>query len=111
MAAYTKQASTVRMNSMDTHLIPLHKKYRNHFEIIALMLEAVKGGGARRFSIMRRTSINSAQLKKYLGSLTELGLVEIGVEGDRAVYKATDRGLEFLKHYNILQRIIWNGNL
>lgn len=75
------------------------------------MLEAVKGGGARRFSIMRRTSTNSAQLKKYLGSLTELGLVEIDVEGERAVYRATDRGLEFLKHYNILQRIMWNGNL
>jgi predicted transcriptional regulator len=96
---------------MNMHNIPLQKKYRNHLEIIASMLEAVKGRGARRFSIMRRTSVNSAQLKKFLGSLTELGLVEIDTEGERAVYKATDRGIEFLKHYNILQRIMWNGNL
>jgi predicted transcriptional regulator len=93
------------------YCIALQKKYRNHLEIIALMLEAVKGKGARRFSIMRRTSVNSAQLKKYLGSLTELGLVEVDAAGEGAVYKATDRGREFLKHYNILQRIMWNGNL
>jgi predicted transcriptional regulator len=75
------------------------------------MLEAVRGSGSRRFTIMRRTSTNSAQLKKYLGSLMDMELVETGIEEGRTIYKTTDRGLEFLKHYNILQRIMWNGNL
>lgn len=111
MVTYTKQVVGTKMKGVNLHGIPLQKKYRNHFEIIALMLEAVKGGGARRFSIMRRTSVNSAQLKKHLGSLMKMGLVEIDVKGGRTIYKATDRGLEFLRHYNILQQIMWNGNL
>jgi predicted transcriptional regulator len=88
---------------------PMQKRYRNTFEIFAMMIEAVKennGTGTPKFSIMRNTSINSAQLKRYLESLSDMGFVEIGNAGDRAVYKATDRGLDFLRQYNILQRLM-----
>jgi predicted transcriptional regulator len=87
----------------------MQKRYRNTFEILAMMIEAVKenqGNGAFRFSIMRNTSINSAQLKRYLNSLSEMGFVEVDNVGNRMVYRATDRGLDFLKQYNILQRIM-----
>ena len=88
---------------------PMQKRYRDTFEILAMMIEAVKenqGNGAPRFSIMRNTSINSAQLKRYLNSLSEMGFIEASNIGNKTVYKATDRGLDFLKQYNILQRII-----
>jgi predicted transcriptional regulator len=88
---------------------PMQKRYRDTFEILAMMIEAVKenrGNGAPRFSIMRNTSINSAQLKRYLNSLSEMGFIEVNNIGNKTVYKATDRGLDFLKQYNILQRII-----
>jgi predicted transcriptional regulator len=88
---------------------PMQKRYRDTFEIFAMMIEAVKenqGNGAPRFSIMRNTSINSAQLKRYLNSLSEMGLIEANNIGNKTVYKATDRGLDFLKQYNILQRIV-----
>lgn len=90
---------------------PPQKKYRNNMEIAALMLEAVRGPGIAKFSIMKRTSVNSAQLREYLISLTEIGFIEVDCEGDRAIYKATDRGLEFLKQYNVLQRMISGGPL
>ena len=88
---------------------PMQKRYRNTFEIFAMMIDAVKenkGKGTPRFSIMRNTSINSAQLKRYLESLSDMGFVEVGNAGDRVVYRATDRGLDFLRQYNILQRLM-----
>jgi predicted transcriptional regulator len=88
---------------------PMQKRYRSSFEIFAMMIEAVKennGNGAQKFSIMRNTSVNSAQLKKYLKSLSEMGFVELGNTRDRVVYRATDRGLDFLKQYNVLQKMM-----
>ena len=96
------------------HMIadPMQKRYRSSFEIFAMMIEAVKennGNGAPKFSIMRNTSINSAQLKRYLKSLSEMGFVELGSTGDRVVYRATDRGLDFLKQYNVLQKMMFEA--
>ena len=91
---------------------PMQKRYRNTFEIFAMMIEAVKennGNGAPRFSIMRNTSINSVQLKRYLSSLAEMGFVEVDNAENRRVYKATNRGLDFLKQYNILQRMMFGA--
>jgi predicted transcriptional regulator len=87
----------------------MQKRYRNTFEIFAMMIEAIKennGSGTPKFSIMRNTSINSAQLKRYLESLSDMGFVETGNTGDRLVYKATGRGLDFLRQYNVLQRLM-----
>lgn len=80
----------------------LHKKYRSHFEILALILEAVKGNNASPSSIMKHTSTNHKQLKKYLGSLTETGFIETNIEEGRVSYRASEKGLAFLRQYYIL---------
>ncbi len=88
---------------------PMQKRYRSSFEIFAMMIQAVKennGNGAPKFSIMRETSINSAQLKRYLRHLSQMGFVELGNNGDRVVYKATERGLDFLRQYTVLQKMM-----
>jgi len=84
------------------------KKYRGHFEIMALLLEAVKGDGAPRFYIMRQAGVNCMQLKKYLGSLRELGFLEKELRNGRILYKASERGLEFLKQYHVLLEMLLN---
>jgi predicted transcriptional regulator len=84
------------------------KKYRGHFEIMALLLEAVKGDGAPRFSIMRQAGINCVQLKKYLGSLRELGFLEKELRDGRVLYRANERGIEFLKQYYVLLGMLLN---
>lgn len=86
----------------DQTSLPLHKKYRNHFEIMALVLEAVKTGGTTRFPIMRYAGINCTQLKKCLKSLTEMGFIKVEVCNGGFSYKATERGLEFLSQYYVL---------
>jgi predicted transcriptional regulator len=84
------------------HTFPLNKKYRGHFEIIALLLEAVKDNGATRFSIMKYASTNYKQLEKYLDGLTEIGFVEMDMREGQCLYKATEKGLNFLRQYYVL---------
>jgi predicted transcriptional regulator len=88
---------------------PLHKKYRSHFEIIALLLEAVKDNGATRFSIMKHASINYNQLKKYLHSLTEIGFINIDRKEERCFYRTTGKGLDFLRQYYVLIGMLLNA--
>ena len=83
-------------------LQPLHKKYRSHFEIISLVLEAVKADGATPFSIMKHANVNFMQLKKYLKSLTEIGFLEVEMKRDTLSYRASKEGLEFLRQYYAL---------
>jgi predicted transcriptional regulator len=89
-------------NKYSSCKLPLGKKYRSHFEIIALILEAVKNGGEGRFSIMKHASVNCAQLEKFLGSLTEMGFIEIDAKESRVRCRATERGLAFLRQYYVL---------
>jgi predicted transcriptional regulator len=81
---------------------PLGKKYRSHFEIIALMVEAVKDGGLARFSIMKRASINCGQLKRFLSSLIQMGFIQENVKDGKVMYRASERGLDFLRQYYVL---------
>lgn len=87
-----------------------HKKYRGHFEIIALLLEAVRDNGATRFSIMTHANINYSQLKKYLNSLTEIGFIKIDVKEVRCFYRITKKGLDFLRQYYVLLGMLLNAS-
>jgi len=92
---------------------PLGKKYRSHFEIIALMVEAVKDGGQARFSIMKHASINCGQLNRFLNSLIEMGFIWEDVKDGRVMYRASERGIDFLRQYYVLLSMLLaaeNGN-
>jgi predicted transcriptional regulator len=86
----------------------LFKKYRSHFEITALVLEAARDDSATGFSIMTHASINCAQLKKYLQFLTEIGFINVGIKEGRVLYRASEKGLEFLKQYYILLEMLFS---
>lgn len=87
-------------------LQPLHKKYRSHFEIIGLVLEAVKASSATPFSIMKHARINCIQVKKYLVSLTEIGFLEVEIRRSRIFYRASKEGLDFLRQYYVLLEML-----
>jgi len=82
--------------------LPLQKKYRSHFEIVALMVEAVKDNSEARFFIMKHANINCAQLKKFMKALIEMGFIEIRAKEGRMFYRATEKGLAFLRQYYVL---------
>jgi len=93
-------------NEFESNYLPLQKKYRSQMEIIALILEAAGSDGAALYSLMKRTSINYAQLKKYLPSLIEIGFIEAEVGDGKISFRASERGLAFLKQYNILRDML-----
>jgi predicted transcriptional regulator len=114
MADYTvgHDLCTLSVRKKDNlYQLPFSKKYRSHFEIIAAILEATKYDSGDRYSLMKRTGINYAQLKKYLGSTTKIGFIEVRMEGRQILYRATDRGLEFLKQYYVLLGMLMNTYL
>jgi len=73
------------------------------------MLEAVKGNGATPFSIMKHASMNGAQLKKYLESLTEMDFIEMEVKDGRVLYRTSEKGLDFLRQYYVLLEMLLNA--
>ena len=110
MASYAKDFNSIlpQMDKYNVCGLPLHKKYRSHFEIIALVLEAVKTEWSTSFLIMKRAGVNCKQVKKYLKSLTEIGFVEADTNENRGRYKASEQGLEFLRQYYVLLGILLN---
>lgn len=87
------------------HLLS-QKKHRSYLDIIASILEAIKDKKMSIFPILKLTRTNYVQLKRYLEYLIDIGLVEIYVENRRVLYKASNKGLAFLEHYNILQQML-----
>lgn len=90
----------------ELNCLPLQKKYRSQMEIIALLLEAAGDNGAALYSLMKRTGINYAQLKKYLPSLIKIGFIEAEVGDGKISFRASERGLAFLRQYNILRDML-----
>jgi predicted transcriptional regulator len=79
-----------------------NKKYRSHFEILALVLEAISGNGTSASFIMRYAGMNYKQLKKYLGFLTEIGFVDANAIDGQISYRVNEKGLAFLRQYYVL---------
>lgn len=96
------------MAMREISLIRFHtqKKYRSYLEIIALILEAVKFGDSSLYFIMKQTNVNYPQLRKYLKTLNKLGFVEANVKGEKVFYRAREKGLAFLKQYNVLRDML-----
>lgn len=90
----------------DLICLSLQKKYRSQMEIIALILEAAGSNGAGLYSLMKRTSINYAQLKKYLPSLTKIGFLEAEIREGKISFRVSERGFAFLRQYNILRDML-----
>ncbi len=86
--------------------LPLSKRYRSHFEIVVSILGAAVGEGEAKYSLMKHTGVNYAQLRKYLRSLSEVGLIEIGIREGCVFYKASEKGRFFLQQYYVLSRML-----
>ena len=100
MANYTKELGLTSLF--------VHKKYRSNIELIGLILEAVKNNDITRYPLMRYTSINYSQLKKYLGRLTEIGFIETHEKDGQVLYRASEKGFDFLRQYYVLLGMLLN---
>jgi predicted transcriptional regulator len=75
-------------------------KYRSRLDITAEIL-AVANDGALKTRIMYVAYLSYGQVKEYIATLIENGLLEF--DAKQKVYKTTDRGREFLAKYNKLK--------
>jgi predicted transcriptional regulator len=105
MAPYTITHDSTDSSLRKTHglgRLPASKKYRSHFEIMASILDVARNNSGDKYFLMKHSDVNYAQLKKYLGSLTRIGFIEVEMRGRRIQYNATEKGLAFLRQYYVL---------
>lgn len=55
---------------------------------------------------MEETHLNSHQLKLYLDELTDLGLVEVSDTDGKRVYTASQKGIQWLRQYDVLVKLL-----
>ena len=71
---------------------------RSRIEIMGDMLKAANDGNATRSKLIYKTFLSYAQMKEYLGVLTEKDLIRY--DEDTQPFKTTEKGLSFLDTYN-----------
>jgi predicted transcriptional regulator len=93
-------------NKRDLFGLPMNKKYRSHFEVIASILESTQYGGATSTSIMNLVNTNHKQITRYLEFLVKLGFIKVGLEKNKVLYRTGEKGFEFMRHYYALQEML-----
>lgn len=77
-------------------------KYRSRLQIIAEILEIVRGG-AKKTHIMYRANLSYKLLCKYLEEVLECGLVRVDRKDD--CYVVAPKGEKFLKRFDAYQEL------
>jgi len=78
-------------------------KYRSRTEIVGLILEAANGGGATKTKIMYKAFLSFAQLREYLTTLQDNGLIEY--ESGMQTYRTTEKGMRLLDIYEKMHEL------
>jgi predicted transcriptional regulator len=81
-------------------------KNRSTNDISSIILESAVGGRLTKCKIMYNAFLSYAQLKEYLKILQENGLLVY--EETKRTYLTTDKGLNFLKIYNKMDKLTPN---
>ena len=91
------------MFKLDSPRVSQAFKYRDRMTIITDILKTVKNSseGRRKTQIMQSANLNYSQVKKYLGYLTDRGLLDVT---EMQTYTITNEGSSFLQFIEI-QRI------
>jgi predicted transcriptional regulator len=85
-------------------------KHRTQEEIAALILEVIANSdrGATQTIIMYKAYLTFAQLKRFLSSLLERGIIEYQREDQ--LYTITEKGIHLLQAYNQLIQLQTSNN-
>jgi len=88
----------IRQNSLELNA----RKNRNKFQITQAILEVARDG-AGKTRIMYRANLSFKLLEDYLGALVRSGLIKVK-EGERKMYLTSERGMQFLREFEDLER-------
>lgn len=76
----------------------MSKIARDRIDIMSQILETANGWNVTKMQIMYKANLSYAQLKDYLVLLTEKDFLQY--EANTQTFKATEKGLRFLRIYN-----------
>jgi predicted transcriptional regulator len=80
-------------------------KRRDKLYIIAEVLEIAKEGTLKT-QVMYRANLSFTQLNEYLGFMLRIGLLERIDVNAKDVYRATEKGLDFLQRYREINELL-----
>jgi predicted transcriptional regulator len=84
-------------------------KRRDKLYIISEILEIAKDG-VLKTQIMYRANLSFTQLNDYLKFMLRINLIEKNVENGKEVYKATEKGMNFLQRYREITELLKKEN-
>ena len=85
------------------------KPYRDKVAIFAEILE-MAGAGVKRTNVLYKAGLSSSMLDRYLRLMVNAKLVDMTLQGDKPMLKATDRGMEFLHHSHAILKLLETGD-
>jgi predicted transcriptional regulator len=85
------------------------QKRRDRLYIIAEILDIAKEG-CLKTQIMYRANLSFTQLNEYLDLLMTMKLIIISENSEKALYKTTSKGLQYLQNYKEIIELLKNSN-
>jgi len=82
-------------------------KRRDKLYIMAEILEIARDGTLKT-QIMYRANLSFTQLNDYLKFMLRISLLEKLVQNDKEIYKATEKGIDFLQRYREINELLKN---
>lgn len=83
------------------------RKRRSEMDIYAEILTLANEGGAKKTVMVYQANLNFTIINRYLKSLMERDMLEL----DGQIYTTTDKGNEFLNHYEEIRKMGTRGPL
>jgi predicted transcriptional regulator len=80
-------------------------KRRDRLFIIAEIIDIAKDGSLKT-QIMYRANLSFTQLNDYLKFMLKINLLAKTLENDKDIYRATEKGLDFLERYREITELI-----
>lgn len=80
-------------------------KNRSRYEVIAAILKAASKEETRT-KIMYKAMLSNGQCKLYLDSLMRSGLMQEVANGEKTVYRVTQKGNKFLSYYDQMKELL-----
>ncbi|HXX87360.1 MAG TPA: winged helix-turn-helix domain-containing protein [Candidatus Acidoferrum sp.] len=80
-------------------------KRRDKLYIVAEILEIAREGTLKT-QVMYRANLSFTQLNEYLDFMLKISLLEKDHSHEREVYRATDKGLDFLQRYREINELL-----
>jgi predicted transcriptional regulator len=80
-------------------------KRRDKLYIVAEILEIAKGGTLKT-QVMYRANLSFTQLNDYLEFMSKICLLEKIDVNDKDIYRATEKGLDFLQRYREINELL-----